>query len=205
MKKVQRNAKSLLFENMAKLNPNFKVSKEILTEDDKWIQNAVNPEHKGYCTPMSKSTCTPQRKALAKRFKKGIEDEAYKLDEVENWIRQARNVNERGNIDDFSDTGADNEYQDKANKIKQAIDDLLRHQMFDAIDGIYTVVVDRSSKRRVPTALAEDSSAEYRMKVEKLKGKIDFLFNTNHLDIIDKVDAIIEKLFPNNNEPEFNQ
>ena len=41
-------------------------------KDKKWIQKAVNPEHKGYCTPMTKSTCTPERKALAKRFKKGI-------------------------------------------------------------------------------------------------------------------------------------
>ena len=37
----------------------------------KWIQKAINPKHKGFCTPMSKSTCTPARKALAKRFKKG--------------------------------------------------------------------------------------------------------------------------------------
>lgn len=35
-----------------------------------WIQKAVNPAHKGYCTPMTKSTCTPHRKALAKTFKK---------------------------------------------------------------------------------------------------------------------------------------
>ena len=35
----------------------------------KWIQKAVNPKHKGYCTPMTKKTCTPKRKALAKRFK----------------------------------------------------------------------------------------------------------------------------------------
>jgi len=34
-----------------------------------WIQKAVNPKHKGYCTPMTKKTCTPRRKALAKRFK----------------------------------------------------------------------------------------------------------------------------------------
>jgi len=40
-------------------------------KDKKWIQKAVNPEHKGYCTPMTKSTCTPKRKALAKRFKSG--------------------------------------------------------------------------------------------------------------------------------------
>lgn len=35
-----------------------------------WIQKAVNPAHKGYCTPMTKETCTPKRKALAKTFKK---------------------------------------------------------------------------------------------------------------------------------------
>ena len=41
-----------------------------LAEDKDWIQKAVNPDHEGYCTPMTKSTCTPARKALAKRFKK---------------------------------------------------------------------------------------------------------------------------------------
>lgn len=35
-----------------------------------WISKAVNPKHKGYCTPMTKSTCTPRRKALARTFKK---------------------------------------------------------------------------------------------------------------------------------------
>ena len=35
-----------------------------------WIQGAVNPEHKGYCTPMTKSTCTPKRKAFAQTMKK---------------------------------------------------------------------------------------------------------------------------------------
>lgn len=39
-------------------------------KDGNWIQKAVNPAHKGYCTPMTKSTCTPRRKALAKTFKK---------------------------------------------------------------------------------------------------------------------------------------
>lgn len=43
---------------------------EINEKDDKWIQKAVDPDHEGYCTPMTKKTCTPHRKALAKRFKK---------------------------------------------------------------------------------------------------------------------------------------
>src|SRR5260221_11819935 len=35
-----------------------------------WISKAVNPEHRGYCTPMTKSTCTPRRKAFAMTMKK---------------------------------------------------------------------------------------------------------------------------------------
>jgi hypothetical protein len=41
-----------------------------MAKDNKWIQKAINPAHKGYCTPMSKSTCTPKRKALAMTLKK---------------------------------------------------------------------------------------------------------------------------------------
>jgi hypothetical protein len=44
-----------------------KVSK---AEGGKWIQKAINPKHKGYCTPMTKKTCTPKRKALAVTLKK---------------------------------------------------------------------------------------------------------------------------------------
>lgn len=47
------------------------VRETIKERKDKWIQKAVDPSHKGYCTPMTKSTCTPRRKALAKRFKSG--------------------------------------------------------------------------------------------------------------------------------------
>lgn len=44
---------------------------ESLIHEKNWIKSAINPKHKGYCTPMSKETCTPRRKALAMRFKKG--------------------------------------------------------------------------------------------------------------------------------------
>jgi hypothetical protein len=36
-----------------------------------WLKSAINPKHKGFCTPLSKKTCTPHRKALARRFKSG--------------------------------------------------------------------------------------------------------------------------------------
>lgn len=40
-------------------------------EKKKFLKQAINKKHKGYCTPMSKKTCTPHRKALARRFKAG--------------------------------------------------------------------------------------------------------------------------------------
>ena len=49
--------------------PKTTMKKGGATGDKNWIQKAVNPKHKGYCTPMTKPTCTPKRKALAKTFK----------------------------------------------------------------------------------------------------------------------------------------
>lgn len=51
--------------SMAKKGAKVKKAK-----DGKWIQKAINPKHKGYCTPMTKKTCTPKRKALAVTLKK---------------------------------------------------------------------------------------------------------------------------------------
>lgn len=65
-------AKQLIGEPVESAESNVEEAKKT----NKWIQKAVNPKHKGYCTPMSKETCTPRRKALAKRFKKGIENES---------------------------------------------------------------------------------------------------------------------------------
>lgn len=40
-----------------------------MADKKNWIQKAVNPKHKGFCTPMTKPTCTKKRKALALTFK----------------------------------------------------------------------------------------------------------------------------------------
>ena len=49
---------------------NLKRNNLAASKDKKWIQKAINPKHKGFCTPMTKATCTPKRKALAMTFKK---------------------------------------------------------------------------------------------------------------------------------------
>jgi hypothetical protein len=165
--KQQKDTKTLLFENMTKINPDF-----ILNEDKKWIQKAVDPEHKGYCTPMSKSTCTPRRKALAKRFKKGIDEE---------------------NTIDVSDRN----YEQKALKLKYLVDELLKNHEYDILDTWYSLMIKRKARNGVPT-MSENYTSDYQKKAELIKGKIDFLLDTNHFDIIDQVDKVINKLFPDN-------
>lgn len=74
---LQRKQKALnsLFEEQQSLNGDS--SGEMVSNDEVsehksggWISKAVNPKHKGYCTPMTKSTCTGHRRALALTFKK---------------------------------------------------------------------------------------------------------------------------------------
>ena len=54
----------------AKPKKAFKNGGVTKAKDGKWIQKAINPKHKGYCTPETKATCTPKRKALAHTLRK---------------------------------------------------------------------------------------------------------------------------------------
>lgn len=75
MKIIEKNEKAVeqTDEKIAKMVDVFIEQIAIFKKGGKnWIQGAVNPKHKGYCTPMTKKTCTSHRKALAKRFKAGI-------------------------------------------------------------------------------------------------------------------------------------
>ena len=58
-----------LYPKKSSVSSKLKTGGSIKAKDGKWIQKAINPAHKGYCTPMSKPTCTPKRKALAKTLK----------------------------------------------------------------------------------------------------------------------------------------
>ncbi len=102
-------------------------------KDDNWIQKAVDPAHKGDCTPMTKDTCTPRRKALAKRFKAGIEDESI----MEAFV------------------GDDpEEYRIMVEKLKQVIDTLFNDEHFDVIDTLYRLLVER--KRPIVSPINEE-------------------------------------------------
>ena len=71
--KAKHGLKEMLETLLEELKPSLSKKLSYISEkkkDKNWIQGAVDPEHEGYCTPMTKSTCTPKRKALAKTFKK---------------------------------------------------------------------------------------------------------------------------------------
>ena len=133
---ISENDKQKLFILMAKLNPSFKQRQVVLNEDeDKWIQKAVNPEHKGYCTPMTKPTCTPARKALAKRFKKGIDEEYTEATPEELKI--------------------------KAERIKAAIDDLVTgNDEFGIIRTLYKLLIERKKASGIPQPAITSEVAE---------------------------------------------
>jgi|ERR1035437_501485 hypothetical protein len=132
---VSESDKQKLFILMAKINPTFKQRQVVLNEDeDKWIQKAVNPEHKGYCTPMTKPTCTPARKALAKRFKKGIDEE-------------------------YSESTPE-ELKDMGEKIKMVIDKLVIDDEIGILRTLYRLLVERKKASGIPQPAVTSQVAE---------------------------------------------
>lgn len=69
--KLGGNIKKYMFTNDA-INNEFPVDAGRMKEGGKWIQKAINPKHKGWCTPLSNPHCTGHRRALALRFKHGL-------------------------------------------------------------------------------------------------------------------------------------
>jgi len=65
-----RSSKDQGYTPVGKREPERTEFKKGGSTNKNWIQKAINPAHKGYCTPMTKPTCTPKRKALAKTLKK---------------------------------------------------------------------------------------------------------------------------------------
>ncbi len=70
-----------LFEDQQIMNDDSEGELKEMSKGGNWIQKAVNPAHKGYCTPMTKKTCTPRRKAFAMTMKKhhGFHEEGGKI------------------------------------------------------------------------------------------------------------------------------
>src|SRR5271170_4166408 len=62
---------------------------KFILDEKNWIQKAINPKHKGYCTPMTKKTCTPARKAFAKRAKAGKLQTGGQGDPYEEYMNNA--------------------------------------------------------------------------------------------------------------------
>jgi hypothetical protein len=101
---------------------------------------------------MSKPTCTPQRKALAKRFKKGIENEAYGVPDPLG-TNKAKPVNNEGlGVDAYGENSV--EFKEMAEKIKKAIDDLYTNGDYDILSTLYGLMIERKAKFSKKNAVA---------------------------------------------------
>jgi hypothetical protein len=149
---------------------------------------------------MSKPTCTPRRKALARRFKKGIEDEAYGTPDPLGKNKAKPLNNEGLGIDDYGENSP--VFKELAEKIKAVIDDLYTDGDYDVLQTLYKLIVD---KRYHPSNVNEDNTQDPQKQAELLKGKIDFLRDNNHFDILDQIDDIISRLFPEEPETEISE
>lgn len=58
--------------------------------DKNWIQKAVNPKHKGFCTPETKKTCTPKRKALAHTLRALAKKSSMKTNGVKYGLKSSK-------------------------------------------------------------------------------------------------------------------
>jgi hypothetical protein len=99
------------------------------------------------------------------------------------------------------------DYKVIIDKLKKKIDDLLDQGDFDSLDALYRLLVPKSERESSASEkmmkIAEQQMPDNRRKSELLKGKIDFLAATNHYDIIEKLNNILDKIFPSVNEPDY--
>lgn len=136
MKNLKKSNKNILFENMHKLNPDFKLKEE-------------------------------------------LGDIPRKLDYTEKA------------------------YQQKVEQIKKKLDQFLSdEEEWDTIDTLYRMLIYRKPQIS-RTKIAEHHSQPHEKKIELMKGKLDFLFQNDYYELIDKLDKIINKLYPSNSEEDY--
>jgi flagellin-specific chaperone FliS len=89
-------------------------------------------------------------------------------------------------------------YIAQVDQIKQKLDSLLNtDEDFEVIDSLYRLLIKRVPKQNITPTMStvnEDDSPDHKRKIDLMKGKLDFLYDNDHYDIIDKIDMIINKL-----------
>jgi hypothetical protein len=171
-----------------------------------WIKGAVNPAHRGYCTPMTKATCTPARKAFAKRAKAhklqsggdtpithGLPEDQHHLANIEAEGGEVYQ-NQQGGFRKIADSAPDHEQggvmipdaervlEDTSTSRKDKYSKKLKMSPTE-VDTIFGF----KPKRPLSHAEAFDSVNEhYDKEVDKYNGKLK---NTNDEETLDKLSA----------------
>lgn len=148
----------------------------------KWIQKAINPKHKGYCTPMTKPTCTPRRKALAKRFKKGG-------DLTKEAVFISRKINEGRELTQYEKDIIKEIVFSKAERMMGQLDDKGWEYSVDHQDEVINSLLEDMVKYRDKDVTAEEIVSSLLVAAEDKLG----IKGLNEEDILRKVNELMMK------------
>lgn len=126
--------------------------------------------------------------------KLGIPHPKLKLDESEN-NKEKKTINEISDVDKLMQrTGlSDEQMKNKVEDMKKVLDKLESEKDYETLNALVGLLLGK--KYRAKNNLQEHHSEEHERKVDLMKGKLDFFFDNDHYDIIDKLDNIFNKLF----------
>ena len=107
------------------------------------------------------------------------------IESEQNWMNDNNNLS-------LTDYDKDSIFFKKiTDKLKSVIDDLYNEQDYTTLNTLYALLVKRS--KGINEVLDLNN---YEKKAELMKGKIDFLYDNHHYELLDKLDGIINNIFP---------
>lgn len=89
---------------------------------------------------------------------------------------------------------SDEQIRQKVEDMKRVLDKLETEKDYQTLDALVGLLLGK--KYRLGSKnVQEDHSPEHKRKIELMKGKLDFFFNQDHYDLIDKLDQIFNKIY----------
>lgn len=179
----------------------------MMNEEDKWQQDAVKKPgalHKELGIPEDQkipmsliNKKLADLKDKAKGDKKLSDKELQTLQRLnlaKTFKKQAQNEEQMPGMDNYIERAglSDQAVKQKVEQMKSKLDQLAAEYDYESLDALAALLLGRKNRL---TTMSEHHSPEYAKKVDLMKGKLDFYFDTDHYDIIDKLDQIFNKIY----------
>jgi len=188
MKKSIKSSRKFLYEMTEKIDPTFK--KSTLNEEYSILASykGNEPEEVDSAEDEKEARYLENEYAIAfgPNFKIWIENGGQKIDENDSNIIVTDKYNDESKISE----------KEMVEIMKNKLDKIVNNPQssdYDAIPILFNLIVDKKYKLG-NKFLEEDYSDRHEKMVELMKGKIDFLYDNNRFDILQKINKIIDKI-----------